>query len=57
MKFGDKFKYGRTEYTVVSVFVDNGKEFYVAKKTCRDGSLRYSNVSTRNADGELYERP
>ena len=57
MKVGDKFKYGRTEYTVVSVFVDNGKEFYVAKKTCRDGSIRYSNVFTRNADGELYERP
>ena len=57
MKVGDKFKYGRTEYTVVSVFVDNGKEFYVAKKTCRDGFIQYSNVFTRNEDGELYERP
>ena len=57
MKTGDKFKYGRTEYTVVSVFVDDGKEFYVAKKTRRDGFIQYSNVFTRNKDGELYERP
>ena len=57
MKTGDKFKYGRTEYTVVSVFVDNGKEFYVAKKTRRDGFIKYSNVFTRNEYGELYERP
>ena len=57
MKVGDKFKYGRTEYTVVSVFVDNGKEFYVAKKTRRDGFIKYSNVFTRNEDGKLYARP
>ena len=57
MNVGDKFKYGRTEYTVVSVFVDNDKEFYVAKKTCRDGSIRYSNVFTRNENGKLYARP
>ena len=57
MKAGDKFKYGRTEYTVVSVFVDNGKEFYVAKKTRRDGFIQYSNVFTRNEDGKLYARP
>lgn len=57
MKVGDKFKYGRTEYTVVSVFVDNGKEFYVAKKTRRDGFIQYSNVFTRNEDGKLYARP
>lgn len=57
MKAGDKFKHGRTEYTVVSVFVDDGKEFYVAKKTCRDGFIKYSNVFTRNKDGELYEKP
>ena len=24
---GDKFKHGRTEYTVLSTFQDNGKEF------------------------------
>lgn len=57
MKVGDKFKYGRTEYTVVSVFVDNGKEFYVAKKTRRDGFIQYSNVFTHNEDGKLYARP
>ena len=57
MKIGDKFKYGRTEYTVVSVVVDNGKEFYVAKKTCSNGSIQYSNVFTCNEDGELYARP
>ena len=56
MKVGDKFKHGRTEYTVVSVFVDDGKEFYVAKKTCRDGFIQYSNVFTRNEDCELYAR-
>ena len=56
MKVGDKFKYGRTEYTVVSVFVDDGKEFYVAKKTSRDGLIKYSNVFTCNESGELYER-
>ena len=56
MKTGDKFKYGRTEYTVVSVFVDDGKEFYVAKKTRRDGFILYSNVFTRNEDGKLHER-
>ena len=39
MKVGDKFKYGRTEYTVVSVFVDNGKEFYVAKKVGYSSTL------------------
>lgn len=57
MKVGDKFKYGRTEYTVVSVFVDNGKEFYVAKKTRSDGFIKYSNVFTSNEDGKLYARP
>ena len=56
MKIGDKFKYGRTEYTVVSVFVDDGKEFYVAKKTSCGGLIKYSNVFTCNEDGKLYAR-
>jgi hypothetical protein len=56
MKVGDKFKHGRTEYTVVSVFVDDGKEFYVAKRISRNGLIQYSNVFTRDEDGELYAR-
>ena len=56
MKVGDKFKHGRTEYTVVSVFVDDGKEFYVAKKVGHDGFVTYSNVFTYNEEGKLYKR-
>jgi hypothetical protein len=56
MKIGDKFKIGKSEYTVVSVFVDNGSEFYVAKKVGHDGFITYSNVFTYNEEGKLYKR-
>jgi hypothetical protein len=56
MKIGDKFKSGKSEYTVVSVFVDNGREFYVAKKVGSDGFVTYSNVFTYDEEGKLYKR-
>lgn len=56
MKIGDKFKSGKSEYTVVSVFVDNGREFYVAKKIGSDGFITYSNVFTYDEEGKLYKR-
>lgn len=39
MKIGDKFKIWKSEYTVVSVFVDDGSEFYVAKKVGYSSTL------------------
>ena len=56
MKIGDKFKIGKSEYTVVSVFTDDGRELYVAKKVGRDGFITYSNVFTYNEEGILYKR-
>lgn len=35
MKVGDVFKYFRSNYEVVAVFRDSGKEFYVAKRKNR----------------------
>lgn len=32
MKVGDVFKHFRSNYEVVAVFRDSGKEFYVAKR-------------------------
>lgn len=46
MKIGEKFKYCRSEYEVVSVFQDNGKTFFVCKKRKKDGVYTYSNIFT-----------
>ena len=59
-KIGDTFKYGRTIYTVLSIFEDNGKPFYVCKYTMKDGIISYSNIFTYRIDddgfSELYKR-
>lgn len=46
MKVGDVFKYFRSNYEVVAVFRDSGKEFYVAKRKNRNGVTSYSHVFT-----------
>jgi hypothetical protein len=56
-KVGDTFKpkRSRLEYTVVSVFQDNGQEFIVAKKKTEYG-WSYANVFAFDDNGELYGR-
>ena len=46
MKVGDVFKHFRSNYEVVAVFRDSGKEFYVAKRKKRNGITSYSHVFT-----------
>lgn len=46
MKVGDVFKHFRSNYEVVAVFRDSGKEFYVAKRKNRNDITSYSHVFT-----------
>jgi len=59
-KVGDTFKYGRTIYTVLSIFEDEGNTFYACKYTKKDGLVSYSNIFTYRIDdegfSELYQR-
>ena len=50
-KVGDIIKPKRTEYIVVAVFEDNGKEYYVAKTN----DNRYSQIFCYNDEGKLYQ--
>lgn len=54
MKVGDVFKYFRSNYEVVAVFRDSGREFYVAKKKNRNDITSYSHVFTYH-NNELIE--
>ena len=51
-KVGDKIKpkRARSEYTVVAVFEDNGKEYYVAKN-----KEMYSNIFCYDSEGNLFK--
>ncbi len=46
MKVGDVFKHRRSNYEVVAVFRDSGREFYVAKGKNGNGITSYSHVFT-----------
>ena len=46
MKVGDVFKHCRSNYEVVAIFKDSGKEFYVAKKKNKSGIISYSHIFT-----------
>lgn len=46
MKVRDVFKHFRSNYEVVAVFRDSGREFYVAKRKDRNGITSYSHIFT-----------
>lgn len=56
MKIGDTFIFGRTLYTVVAIFEDEDKTFYVAKYAKKYGIYSYSNIFTYDNSGRLYKR-
>lgn len=56
MKIGDIFTFGRTLYTVVAIFEDEGNTFYIAKYARKDGCYVYSNIFTYDNSGRLYKR-
>ena len=57
LSVGDVIKHQRTKYTIVSVFLDRGRIYYIGKYIMKDGVVSYSNVFTYNEDnGKLYKR-
>lgn len=55
LSIGSIFKFGRTEYTVVSVFTDEGKTFFVCKYLNRDKIYSYANILTFNSENILHK--
>ena len=55
LSIGSKFKFGRTEYTVVSIFTDEGKTFFVCKYLNSDKIYSYSNIFTFNSENILHK--
>ena len=57
-KVGDTFKpkRGKTEYTVVATFDDNGEQFLVGKKPSGYDSWFYSNIFSYDEEGNLTQR-
>jgi len=55
-KLGDVVKYKRTEYTVVAIFSDGGKDYFVGKKFVpKYNFFEYCHVFTFDEDGNLMK--